>query len=98
MMCAVEPLTSQLLSSQRGLRHGFFTRRGGVSTGIYASLNCGPGSADEGAHVAENRIRVMRHLGFADDPSRPSRRSTAPMSCTWARICPRAGIPGPTPW
>jgi YfiH family protein len=70
MMCAVEPLTSQLLSSQRGLRHGFFTRRGGVSTGIYASLNCGPGSADEGAHVAENRIRVMRHLGFADDPSR----------------------------
>lgn len=66
MMCPVEPLTSQLLSRQRGLRHGFFTRRGGVSAGIYASLNCGPGSGDDPADVTENRARVMRHLGFAD--------------------------------
>ncbi len=65
-MGSVEPLTSQLLSSQPGLRHGFFTRRGGVSDGIYASLNCGPGSADDGTHVAENRARVMRHLGLVD--------------------------------
>jgi YfiH family protein len=41
------------------VRHGFFTREGGVSTGIYASLNCGPGSADDPASVRENRARAM---------------------------------------
>ena len=35
--------------------HGFFTRRGGVSRGIYRSLNCGPGSSDDPENVAENR-------------------------------------------
>src|SRR4029079_1812421 len=46
-----------------GIRHGFFTRAGGVSEGLYASLNCGPGSADAPANVAENRGRVARYLG-----------------------------------
>lgn len=64
MMCAVEALTSQILSEQGGARHGFFTCRGGVSEGIYASLNCGPGSGDEAARVAENRARVMAAMGF----------------------------------
>lgn len=64
MMAAVEALSSDILSRQGGLRHGFFTRRGGVSGGIYASLNCGHGSADERAHVSENRTRVMAALGF----------------------------------
>jgi len=41
-----------------GVVHGFFTRQGGVSEGIYASLNCGPGSADAPASVAENRRRA----------------------------------------
>jgi hypothetical protein len=41
------------------VRHGFFTREGGVSEGIYASLNCGPGSKDDPAAVAENRARAM---------------------------------------
>jgi YfiH family protein len=41
-----------------GVVHGFFTRQGGVSEGIYASLNCGPGSADAPAAVAENRRRA----------------------------------------
>jgi len=41
-----------------GVRHGFFGRQGGVSGGIYASLNCGFGSRDEVAAVAENRSRV----------------------------------------
>jgi YfiH family protein len=63
MMHTVEALTSNILSEQGGLRHGFFTRRGGVSAGIYASLNCGPGSADDGDHVSENRARVMGALG-----------------------------------
>lgn len=39
-------------------RHGFFSRRGGVSTGIYAALNCGFGSSDDPAAVAENRARA----------------------------------------
>ncbi len=47
-----------------GLRHGFFGRRGGVSTGIYASLNCGPGSRDDRAAVLENRARAAAALGL----------------------------------
>lgn len=46
-----------------GLRHGFFTRRGGVSEGIYASLNVGSGSDDDPAHIAENRRRVTEVFG-----------------------------------
>ncbi|MGE5540008.1 MAG: peptidoglycan editing factor PgeF [Gemmatimonas sp.] len=46
-----------------GVRHGFFTREGGVSTGIYASLNVGGGSKDDRAHVAENRARAATALG-----------------------------------
>jgi len=69
MMCAVEHLTSSILSESRDLRHGFFTRQGGVSRGIYASLNCGPGSGDDSAHVAENRARVMRAMDFPADAS-----------------------------
>ena len=70
MMGSVERMTSKLLCQHRDVRHGFFTRRGGVSRGIYASLNCGPGSGDDGAHVTENRARVMRALGFPDDASK----------------------------
>ncbi len=49
-----------------GVAHGFFTRRGGVSDGLYASLNCGPGSGDKPAHVAENRARAAAALGLED--------------------------------
>jgi len=44
------------------IAHGFFGREGGVSHGIYASLNCGPGSKDDSAAVAENRRRVANAL------------------------------------
>lgn len=47
--------------------HGFFTRDGGVSTGIFASLNGGQGSDDDPAHVAENRGRIAGHFGLAPD-------------------------------
>ena len=50
-----------------GVRHGFFTRKGGVSGGDYASLNCGFGSRDRGEDVAENRRRVAHALGVAAD-------------------------------
>ncbi len=46
-----------------GIAHGFFGRTGGVSTGIFASLNCGPGSGDDRAAVIENRRRVSDALG-----------------------------------
>ncbi|MEZ6030252.1 MAG: polyphenol oxidase family protein [Hyphomonadaceae bacterium] len=45
------------------VRHGFFGRRGGVSTGVYNSLNCGPGSGDDPSKVLENRRRVCHALG-----------------------------------
>jgi YfiH family protein len=51
-----------------GIAHGFFTREGGVSTGIYASLNCGLGSNDDPRHVAENRARAAATVGV--DPAR----------------------------
>lgn len=48
-----------------GLAHGFFTREGGVSDGLYASLNCGQGSRDDAGRVSENRARVaaVLHVG-----------------------------------
>jgi YfiH family protein len=61
-------LTDARLAALTGIRHGFFTRAGGVSAGIYAGLNCGVGSKDERAHVMENRARVARALGA--DPDR----------------------------
>jgi len=45
-----------------GVRHAFFTRRGGVSTGIYHSLNCGLGSDDDPNAVRANRARAMAAL------------------------------------
>lgn len=56
-------LTSPLLNSVPGISHGFFTRQGGVSTGLYSSLNVGRGSNDEAAFVAENRQRIRASLG-----------------------------------
>jgi polyphenol oxidase len=50
-----------------GIRHGFFTKQGGVSDGIYSSLNCGLGSKDDPVKVLENRARVARHLGGTSD-------------------------------
>lgn len=50
------------LADQPGVAHGFFTREGGVSSGVYASLNCGPGSGDDDAAVRENRTRAIAAL------------------------------------
>ncbi|MEZ5670314.1 MAG: peptidoglycan editing factor PgeF [Alphaproteobacteria bacterium] len=52
-----------LLATAHHVRHGFFTREGGVSAGIYAGLNCGYGSADDRAAVRENRARAAAALG-----------------------------------
>jgi YfiH family protein len=58
-------LASSLLSAIPGIRHAFFTREGGVSDGVYDSLNGGLGSNDEPARVAENRRRMAQQLGVA---------------------------------
>lgn len=56
-------IKSPLLEALPGIRHGFFTRQGGVSEGIYGSLNCGLGSNDDRSQVIINRDRVAGHLG-----------------------------------
>ncbi len=60
----LEILTSDLLA---GTRHGFFTRRGGASSGVFDGLNCGPGSSDQSDVVAINRARVAAAMGVAPD-------------------------------
>jgi YfiH family protein len=56
-------LKSALLARAGGVRHAFFTRQGGVSTGLYAGLNVGVGSGDDPVAVAENRARAAAALG-----------------------------------
>ena len=58
---------SPLLSAIPGVRHAFFTREGGVSGGVYASLNGGVGSQDDPADVTENRRRMAEQMGVAPE-------------------------------
>ncbi|MCD2184354.1 peptidoglycan editing factor PgeF [Rhizobium sp. GN54] len=69
-MPVLSPVQSPLVSRAAGnaVRHGYFTRAGGVSEGIYAGLNVGLGSNDERDRVVENRARVCNW--FAVDPGR----------------------------
>ena len=60
-------LQAALLSKLAGIRHAFFTREGGVSKGVYESLNGGTGSRDDPAKVAENRTRMASALGVSAD-------------------------------
>jgi YfiH family protein len=60
----LNPIHSTLLELP-GIRHGFFTREGGASEGLYAGLNCGLGSKDQTERVLENRARVAEHLAGA---------------------------------
>jgi YfiH family protein len=65
-------LQALILSELTGIRHGFFTRAGGVSQDVYATLNGGTGSSDAPDKVAENRARMAAALGVV-----PSRFLTA---------------------
>ncbi len=60
---SVPVLTSPLLDRLPGVRHGFFTRQGGVSSGVYESLNVGVGSRDDPDSVRENRSRAAAAFG-----------------------------------
>lgn len=62
------PATLEILTSDAlPVRHGFFTRKGGASSGIFAGLNCGTGSSDLAEIVAINRARVAKAMGVAPD-------------------------------
>lgn len=60
----LDAITSDALN---GFRHGFFTRKGGASSGIYAGLNCGTGSSDLSEAVEINRTRVAEAMGVGPD-------------------------------
>jgi YfiH family protein len=60
-------LQASLLKTLTRIRHAFFTRSGGVSQGVYASLNGGVGSNDTPDNVAENRARMATTLGVSPD-------------------------------
>ena len=64
-----EPIRSPMFekAAKDGIRHGFFTRTGGVSEGIYRGLNTGVGSKDDPEKVAENRRRVAAWMGVAPE-------------------------------
>ncbi len=62
------PIEARGLGGVDGVAHGFFTRRDGVSSGLYASLNCGPGSADDAGAVAANRAAAAAGLGLGSAP------------------------------
>jgi len=66
-MIGATVLHSDLLDNAGDIRHAFFTREGGISEGIYASLNCGYGSKDNPAAVKENRRRAATHLKAAHE-------------------------------
>jgi polyphenol oxidase len=62
-----QPVRAHTLGKLSGIRHAFFTRVGGVSGSVYASLNAGVGSNDDPGHVAENRARMATAMGVQPD-------------------------------
>ncbi|RNF34112.1 peptidoglycan editing factor PgeF [Paracoccus methylarcula] len=64
MQTTLEILTNPLLAD---VRHGFFTRKGGASSGLFSGLNCGRGSSDQGDMVSLNRARVAEAMGVPVD-------------------------------
>lgn len=83
----LKPIAAPLLAGIPNLKHGFFTRQHGRSTGIYASLNCGTGSKDDRTTVLANRALVAEHLGAS-----PERLITCHQSHT------ALAIPVSEPW
>ena len=66
-MTSTDSIMLGALAADRVARHAFFTRRGGISEGLFASLNCGLGSGDDRAKVAQNRARAAADIGVAAD-------------------------------
>ena len=90
-------LQAASLAALAGIRHAFFTRDGGVSDGLYASLNGGPGSDDAPAKVAENRARMAATLGRA--AGSPAHRLSDPFARRGdgrAAVAARTSVRAPT--
>jgi YfiH family protein len=82
-------LTLDVLGGDAAIRHAFFTREGGVSDGIFASLNCGFGSGDDPDKVARNRAIAMERLGLGIDRLVTCRQvhsaTVVPVAAPWRR-------------
>ncbi len=91
-------MTLEIINSDalHGLRHGFFTRRGGVSSGLYEGLNCGTGSFDQAEAVAVNRARVADAMEVSPDGLATVHQvhSTDVIQVTAALHCPRPKADG----
>jgi len=81
-------LTAENIARISGVAHGFFTRRRGVSEGLYASLNCGPGSDDGREAVMQNRRRALQMLA----------RDNSAHLVTVYQIHSAAAVSVQTPW
>jgi YfiH family protein len=88
----LKPIEAPALAAIPNLGHGFFTRQGGRSTGIYTSLNCGTGSKDDRPTVLANRALVAAHLDAA-----PERLLTCHQSHTALAIAVSEPWIGPMP-
>ncbi|CAA7623568.1 peptidoglycan editing factor PgeF [Magnetospirillum sp. UT-4] len=86
-------ITLSALNEINRIRHGFFTREGGVSDGIYASLNCGPGSDDNPGRVSENRSRAMAMLDLGSDALVTVHQAHTPEVVTVEAPWPEGGRP-----
>lgn len=89
----LEPIQADNLAMLSGIRHGFFTRQGGASRGIYKSLNCGPGSKDDPVAVIENRARVAAHLGSSADDVQTLYQVHSPSALAVDTLTPRETLP-----
>jgi hypothetical protein len=87
------PLEADTLTILSGIRHGFFTRQGGTSRGLYASLNCGQGSKDDGVAVVENRALVARHLGSPGDDVQTLHQVHSATALVVDTLVPRETLP-----
>jgi len=67
MTTELTPVRASALDALKTIHHGFFTRPGGVSQGIYAGLNAGLGSGDDRTSVVENRKKISHWLGITDE-------------------------------
>jgi YfiH family protein len=86
-------IESGLLNEIAGIGHGFFTREGGTSAGLFSSLNCGFGSGDDLETVARNRALVAEAMGVKPDRLLTVRQEHSPRVITVAKPWPRESAP-----
>ncbi|MFI4974678.1 MAG: peptidoglycan editing factor PgeF [Caulobacterales bacterium] len=92
-MSGVTTLVSPLLADAAGVRHAFFTRQGGVSEGVYASLNVGRGSGDDLELVIENRARAAALFGRAETDLATAYQMHSPRAVVAEAAWPAGGAP-----